>query len=178
MPPARADKRIDPAAVVVMGVAGSGKTTVASELAKRLGWVYADGDGFHPPANVAKMTSGQPLDDADREPWLRAIAAWIDERSAAGETGVVACSALKRAYRDILRSAAGPVRIVYLKGEGALIKDRMARRAGHFMPTSLLDSQFRTLEEPGPDEHVIVVDIGGTPETIVSEIARRLDVSS
>jgi gluconokinase len=178
MTPAPAEYRAAPAAVVVMGVAGSGKSTIAAALAARLGWVYADGDSFHPPANVAKMTAGQPLDDTDREPWLRAIAAWIDERATAGETGVVACSALKRAYRDILRSATGPVRIVYLAGQGGLIKDRMARRAGHFMPTSLLESQFRTLEPPTPDEHAITVDIAGAPEAIVAQIVRGLGLES
>ncbi len=175
MTPARTERRTAPAAVVVMGVAGSGKSTIASALARRLGWVYVDGDAFHPPANVAKMTSGQALDDADREPWLRAIAAWIDARAAVGETGVVACSALKRTYRDILRSASGRVRIVYLEGEGGLIKDRMAQRAGHFMPTSLLESQFHTLEEPTPGEGVIAIDIAGTPEAIVDAIVAGLE---
>lgn len=175
MTPERTERRAAPAAVVVMGVAGSGKSTIADALARRLGWIYVDGDAFHPPANVAKMTSGQALDDADRAPWLRAIATWIDARAAAGETGVVACSALKRAYRDILRSASGTVRIVYLRGEGGLIEHRMAQRAGHFMPTSLLESQFRTLEEPTPDEGVIAIDIAGTPEAIVDAIVARLD---
>ena len=162
--------------IVVMGVSGSGKSTVASALAERLGWVYADGDAFHPPGNVAKMAAGTPLTDADREPWLRLIAAWIAARCTERDPGVVACSALKRRYRAILLGEApeGAARIVYLKGELALIEERMRQRAGHFMPASLLESQFRTLEQPTPSEGVIAVDIAGSPQDIVAEILRRL----
>ncbi len=139
-----------PSVVVVMGVSGSGKTTVASLLAGRLGWEFEDGDDFHPAANVEKMQSGSPLTDEDRWPWLAAIAAWIDKVRAEGRHGVVTCSGLKRAYRDVLVGGRPDVRLVYLKGDRELIGRRMAARHGHFMPTSLLDSQFRTLEEPGP----------------------------
>ncbi|MGI9169405.1 MAG: gluconokinase [Caulobacteraceae bacterium] len=148
-----------PPVLVVMGVSGSGKTTVARPLAERLGWPFKEGDECHPPANIAKMESGLPLDDADRAPWLAAIAAWIDARAAAGEAGVVTCSALKRAYRDRLTDGRPQVRIVYLRGSRALIADRVASRTHHFMPPSLLDSQFADLQEPRPDERPIVIDI-------------------
>ncbi|MGE7415737.1 gluconokinase [Methylobacterium tarhaniae] len=163
-----------PAVVVVMGVSGSGKTTVASLLAGRLGWEFEDGDDFHPPANVEKMQAGSPLTDEDRWPWLAAIAAWIDTLRAEGRHGVVTCSALKRAYREILVGARPDVRLVYLKGDRELIGRRMAARHGHFMPTSLLDSQFRTLEEPAPEENPLVVSVGATPQAIVAEIGAAL----
>lgn len=163
-----------PAVVVVMGVSGSGKSTVASLLAGRLGWEFEDGDDFHPPANVEKMQAGHPLTDEDRWPWLAAIAAWIDRLRAEGRHGVVTCSALKRAYREILVGDRPDVRLVYLKGDRELIGRRMAARHGHFMPTSLLDSQFRTLEEPAPDENPLVVSIGATPQAIVAEIGEAL----
>jgi carbohydrate kinase (thermoresistant glucokinase family) len=156
--------------LVVMGVSGSGKSTIAALLAARLGWEYADGDWFHPAANVEKMHAGHPLTDADRVPWLQAIALWIDARRAAGGHAVVACSALKRAYRDILIGPRRDVGLVYLKGEPALIARRLARRHEHFMPAGLLASQFDTLEEPAPDEHPLVVAIDGTPEDIVAGI--------
>ncbi|TNC16013.1 gluconokinase [Methylobacterium terricola] len=159
-----------PAVIVVMGVSGSGKSTVASLLAGRLGWEFEDGDDFHPAANVEKMQAGTPLTDEDRWPWLAAIAAWIDRVRAEGRHGVVTCSGLKRAYREILVGDRPDVRLVYLKGDRALIGRRMAARHGHFMPTSLLDSQFRTLQEPAPDEAPLVVSIGGTPQAIVAEI--------
>jgi carbohydrate kinase (thermoresistant glucokinase family) len=159
---------------IVMGVSGSGKTTVAVRLADALGVAFLEGDELHPPANVEKMKSGTPLTDADRWPWLRAIAARIDEWRAAGKGGVVTCSALKRAYRDILVGDRPEVRLVYLAGSHRLIHERMAARHEHFMPLGLLDSQFKTLEEPGPDERPIVVDVGGTPEQIVAEILRQL----
>ena len=148
-----------PPILVIMGVSGSGKSTVARPLAERLGWPFAEGDDFHPPANIAKMKAGVPLDDADRAPWLAAIAAWIDGQAAAGAAGVVTCSALKRAYRDRLTDGRPQVRIVYLKGSRAVIAARVAKRAHHFMPPSLLASQFADLEPPGPDEHPIVIDI-------------------
>ncbi|QRE72779.1 gluconokinase [Methylobacterium aquaticum] len=165
---------IPPAVIVVMGVSGSGKSTVASLLAGRLGWEFEDGDDFHPPANVEKMQAGHPLTDEDRWPWLAAIAAWIDRLRAEGRHGVVTCSALKRAYREILVGDRPDVRLVYLKGDRDLIGRRMAARHGHFMPTSLLDSQFRTLEEPASDENPLVVSIGATPQAIVAEIGGAL----
>ena len=155
--------------VVVMGVSGCGKTTVAALLAASLGWNLLEGDAFHPPANVAKMAAGIPLTDADRWPWLRAIAAAID-----GSRSVVACSALKRAYRDVLIGDRTDARLVYLKGSKALIAERLAARQGHFMPPGLLDSQFAALQEPGPDENAIVVEIGGSPEWVVRAIEARL----
>jgi carbohydrate kinase (thermoresistant glucokinase family) len=160
--------------VVVMGVSSSGKTTIARGLAEAEGWTLLEGDSFHPPANVAKMASGHPLTDDDRWPWLRAIAAGIDACRARGESAVVACSALRRAYRDILIGDRKDVRLVYLKGSRKLIGERMAARKHHFMPTALLDSQFSTLEEPGPDENPITVEIGGTPDAIVAAIRERL----
>ena len=163
-----------PSVVVVMGVSGSGKSTVASLLAGRLGWEFEDGDDFHPAANVEKMQAGHPLTDEDRWPWLAAIAAWIDRVRAEGRHGVVTCSGLKRAYRDVLVGGRPDVRLVYLQGDRELIGRRMAARHGHFMPTSLLDSQFRTLEEPAPDEDPLVVSIGATPQAIVAEIVETL----
>lgn len=154
---------------VVMGVSGSGKTTIGVRLAERLGWPYAEADDMHSPANVAKMAAGQPLTDADRKPWLEAIEAWIDGRIAAGGTGVVSCSALKRSYRDGMRKPG--VRFVYLDGSRELIAARMSARHGHFMKAAMLDSQFADLEPPGPDERdVIRVDISGTPEQVVNHI--------
>lgn len=160
--------------LVVMGVSGSGKTTIAKGLADALGWSLLEGDTFHPPANVAKMAAGTPLTDADRWPWLHAIAAAIDANRARGTNAVVACSALRRAYRDILIGERPDVRLVYLHGTRALIAERMRARHGHFMPPALLDSQFQTLEEPGPDEHPITVDVGGTPDDIVHAILEHL----
>ena len=160
--------------LVVMGVSGSGKTTIAKGVAAAKGWSLLEGDTFHPPANVAKMAAGTPLTDEDRWPWLRAIAAAIDADRARGESAVVACSALRRAYRDILIGDRPDVRLVYLRGSQALIGERMRARPGHFMPASLLDSQFQTLEEPGPDENPITVEIGGTPDEIVRAILERL----
>ncbi|HLG47251.1 MAG TPA: gluconokinase [Reyranella sp.] len=159
---------------IVMGVSGSGKTTVAAMLAGALGVAFLEGDDLHPRSNVEKMRSGTPLTDADRWPWLRAIAARIDQWRAEGKAGVVTCSALKRSYRDVLIGARPEVRLVYLRGSRKLIHERMAARHEHFMPVGLLDSQFATLEEPGPDERPIVVDVGGTPDQIVAEILRQL----
>lgn len=160
--------------VVVMGVSGSGKTTIAERLAAAEGWPLLEGDSFHPPANVAKMAAGTPLTDDDRWPWLRAIAAAIDAYRARGENAVVACSALRRAYRDVLIGDRSDVRLVYLKGSRNLIAGRLGARKGHFMPAALLDSQFSTLEEPGPEENPITVEIGGTPDVIVQTIRERL----
>jgi len=163
--------------VVVMGVSGCGKTTVARLLAERLGWQMQEGDALHPPANVAKMSAGTPLTDEDRWPWLREIAAVIDRWRAAGTSGVVTCSALKRAYRDILVGDRPDVRLAYLRGSKPLIAERLAARKGHFMPPALLDSQFATLEEPGADERPIVLDVADTPAAIVDHLAARLDAA-
>ena len=167
-----------PCALVVMGVSGSGKSTIADRLAARLGWRYEDGDRFHPPANVAKMSAGQPLTDEDRWPWLQAIADEIDRLAASGQRAVVACSALKRAYRDILVHGRDDVRIVFLNGTQDLIADRLAARKGHFMPPGLLASQFRTLEPPQPDERPITVSIDAPIEAIVDDIVSQLKVPS
>src|ERR1700751_5689424 len=145
--------------LVVMGVSGSGKSTIASMLAQRLHWVYEDGDWFHPKSNIEKMHHGEPLNDEDRWPWLRAIAAWIDATRHAGSHGIVACSALKRGYRDILIGDRPDVRLIFLKGERDLIARRIAARADHFMPSTLLDSQFAALEEPQAGERPIIVSI-------------------
>jgi gluconokinase len=165
-----------PFAVVVMGVSGSGKSTIAEHLAARLGWRYVDGDLFHPPSNVAKMSAGHPLSDEDRWPWLRAIAAEIDELLAAGISSVVACSALKRVYRDILVHGRDDIRIVMLDGTKELIAKRLAARKGHFMPPGLLDSQFRTLEPPQPSERPVTVSIDAPVDSIVDDIARQLEL--
>jgi gluconokinase len=166
-----------PSVIVMMGVSGSGKSTIASMLAHRLGWTYEDGDWFHPKANVEKMHHGEPLTDADRWPWLNAIAEWIDETRKAGRHGVVACSALKRAYRDILIDGRPDVRLVFLKGDQELIARRIAARDDHFMPASLLDSQFAVLEEPAADEHPITVSIAPHPREIVDAIVAKLGIA-
>jgi len=163
--------------VLVMGVAGCGKTTVGARLANALGARFHEGDAFHPPANVEKMRRGEPLTDQDRLPWLKAIAAAIASVDAAGESAVFACSALKRSYRDILRAASATLRIVYLSGGEALIRERLEARRGHFMPPSLLPSQFRTLEPPDPAEQAVVVDIGQSPDAIVARVRAALDQS-
>jgi gluconokinase len=160
--------------VVVMGVSGSGKSTIATGVAKRAGWVLLEGDSFHPSANVAKMHAGIPLTDADRWPWLHAIAAREDQLRAAGTSAVVACSALKKAYRDILVGPRPDVILLYLRGSKSVIGARVAARQGHFMPPALLDSQFATLEEPGPDEHPLVVELGGPPEAEIENAMRQL----
>ncbi len=160
--------------VVVMGVSGCGKTTVARLLAERNGWAMQEGDALHPPANVAKMSAGTPLTDADRWPWLHAIAAVIDGWRASGTSGVVTCSALKRAYRDILIGDRTDVRLAFLRGGKALIAERLAARKGHFMPPALLDSQFAGLEEPTEDERPIVLDIGAGPEEIVGRLENEI----
>ena len=164
-----------PCALVVMGVSGSGKSTIADKLAERLGWTYEDGDKFHPASNVAKMSAGQPLTDEDRWPWLRAIADEIVRICGAGEHAVIACSALKRAYRDILVHRRDDVRIVYLKGTPKLIADRLAQRKDHFMPPGLLASQFKTLEPPDASENPVTVSIDASVETIVGDIVRQLN---
>ncbi len=164
-------------AVVVMGVSGSGKTTVAELLAKQLAWPFMEGDRLHPAANVEKMRQGIPLTDADRAPWLDRIGEELKRWAAEGRSGVMTCSALKRAYRDRLRSARPDVRFVYLKGSEALIEARVARRHHEYMPASLLRSQFDTLEEPTPDEQVVIVDAGGSADKEVAAVIGALKLS-
>lgn len=159
--------------VVVMGVAGTGKTTIGPMLAQRLGVPYAEGDDFHPEANIAKMSAGTPLTDDDRWPWLDAIGAWAHAR--AGRGGVVSSSALKRSYRDRLRAAAPDVVFVHLTGDRELVEDRMAHREGHFMPTALLDSQFAALQPLEDDEAGVAVDVSGSPEEITDRALAALD---
>jgi gluconokinase len=163
-----------PCALVVMGVSGSGKTTIADRLAERLGWPCEDGDKYHPKSNVEKMSAGHPLTDEDRWPWLNAIADEIGRVCEARGHVVVACSALKRTYRDVLLRGRDDVRIVFLNGAQKLIAGRLALRKDHFMPPGLLDSQFRTLETPGPDENAIDVSIDASVDAIVDDIVRNL----
>jgi len=161
--------------VILMGVSGSGKSTVGALLAQRLHWEFADADWFHPTSNVDKMHKGIPLTDEDRWPWLDAIAAWIDQIRCGGEHGVVTCSALKRRYRDVLIGDRSDVRLVYLKGDETLIARRIATRHEHFMPPSLLHSQFTALEEPGVDEMPITVSIEPQPRDIVDQVLGALN---
>jgi gluconokinase/shikimate kinase len=155
-----------------MGVSGCGKSTVGALLAGRLGWDFEEGDDLHPTANVEKMAAGHPLDDEDRKPWLATIGAWIREHTDAGRPGVITCSALKKSYRDVLRG--DHVTFVYLAGTHDQIARRLAARHGHFMPASLLDSQFATLEPPTPDENSITVDISESSSVEADEIIDRL----
>jgi gluconokinase len=166
-----------PHALILMGVSGSGKTTIGETLAARIGWCYEDADTFHPASNVAKMSAGQPLTDEDRWPWLRAIADEIDRVGVAGERIVIGCSALRRVYRDLLVHGRSDIRIVYLDGAQDLIADRLGQRKGHFMPPGLLTSQFKTLEPPTPDEHAVTVSIDAPAETIVDDILRQLKLT-
>ena len=163
-----------PSVLVVMGVSGSGKTTVAALLAGRLGWELGDADDWHSPANVRKMHGGTPLSDDDRWPWLASIAAWIDATRSTGQHAILACSALKRAYRDVLIGDRSDVRLVYLRGEEALIQDRQAARLNHYMPASLVHSQFETLEVPGADERPLVVDVVTPAHDVVTRIMEQL----
>ncbi|HEX5760886.1 MAG TPA: gluconokinase [Thermoanaerobaculia bacterium] len=160
--------------VVLTGVAGAGKTTVGRLLATELGWRFVEGDELHAPASVAKMARGEPLTDEDRRPWLAALRAAIADLLARGEDAVVTCSALKAAYRDELRVDPARVRFVLLAGDYALIDRRLASREGHFMPRSLLASQFAALEAPGKNEDVLTVHVTGSPEEVVETIRRRL----
>jgi gluconokinase len=164
-------------ALVVMGVSGSGKTTIADKLAERLGWTCEDGDKYHPKSNVEKMSAGHPLTDEDRWPWLNAIADEIERVCTARGHVVVACSALKRTYRDVLLRGRDDVRVVFLNGTQQLIANRLAARKGHFMPPGLLDSQFKALEPPGPDENAIDVSIDAPVDTIVDDIVGKLQAT-
>lgn len=160
--------------LVIMGVSGSGKSTVAGVLAGRLGWDLAEGDDLHPEANVAKMHSGQPLTDEDRWPWLELIAGWIRSRTEVGQPGIITCSALKKKYRDVLRGE--NVVFVFLQGSKDKISDRLASRHGHFMPPSLLESQFEALEEPGADENHISLSVSASPAEEAQEVIERLEL--
>lgn len=163
-----------PRALVVMGVCGAGKTEIGRRLAEALGWVFLDADDFHPPANVEKMRAGTPLTDADRWPWLDALAAVLRDATAGRGNSVVACSALARRYRDRLGLPHPLIRLVHLDDASGVIRERMACRTGHFMPTSLLDGQLALLERPTADERPIVVDVAATPEAIVGSIVAAL----
>ena len=167
-----------PPILVIMGVSGSGKTTIAEELVARLGWPFQEGDALHPEANVAKMHAGIPLNDADRQPWLAAVAAWIDGQRAKKQPGIITCSALKRAYRDVIIGGRPEARLVYLRGSREVIAEHLAGRHGHFMPASLLQSQIDALEHTGPDEEPLIVDIGLSPGKVAEEIIRLLGASA
>ena len=158
--------------LVLMGVSGSGKSTVAALLARRLSWDLEEGDDLHPAANVAKMASGEPLTDADRWPWLDRVAGWIRRELDTGRSGIITCSALKRSYRDRLRAPG--VTFVYLNGTHDLIAQRLAERRGHYMPGALLDSQFADLEPPGPDEDCLWVDIGPPAASQADQVIEAL----
>jgi carbohydrate kinase (thermoresistant glucokinase family) len=160
--------------LVVMGVAGSGKTTVGKLLARRLGLSFCDADELHPPANIAKMEAGEPLTDADRQPWLRAIADWADEHRRAGTSAVLACSALKASYRAVIRGDNDDVQLIYLRGPRSVLAERLAGRFGHFFSPTLLNTQLDTLEEPTPDEDPVEVDISQTAAQMVERIVTSL----
>lgn len=167
-----------PLIILVMGVSGVGKTSVAKALAARLGWSFEEGDDLHPQANISKMHAGEPLTNADGRPWLEAVAAWIDGQRARGLDGVITCSALKRAYRRIVIGDRPDVRLVYLRGDRSLIAARLAKRHGHFMPASLLQSQLDTLEEPGPEEHPLVMEVSRPTGEIVETIIEALGLAN
>jgi len=160
-----------------MGVSGSGKSTIGAALARALGVPFVEGDDYHPAANVERMARGIPLTDDDRAEWLRALAARIREAKRAGSGLVMTCSALKRAYRDVLRAEAEELRFIFLRGPRPLIAERLAGRRGHFMPPSLLDSQLATLEVPSPDEGAWAYEIEGSPETIVAALVARIEAT-
>ena len=163
-----------PVVLVMMGVSGCGKSTVAALMAGLLGWPFEEGDALHPASNIEKMKVGHPLTDDDRGPWLEKVAEWVEERLDAGESGLITCSALKRSYRDVINRRGSGVVFVYLAGSRETIAARLAARHGHFMPPGLLDSQFADLEEPTPDEPQIRVDIGPAPGVIARGIVAEL----
>lgn len=160
--------------LVVMGVSGVGKSSVAAELVRRTGWVFVEGDDLHPERNRAKMASGVPLDDDDRWPWLRRVAAWIGEQEATGRNAVVTCSALKRSYRDLLRDGHPSARFVHLLAPAELIAARITARRNHYMPPSLLESQLATLESLQPDEAGIEVETTGAPAAVAERVLQQL----
>jgi carbohydrate kinase (thermoresistant glucokinase family) len=166
--------RVAPAVLVLMGVSGSGKSTVAQELHRVLGWPFQEGDDLHPPANVEKMRFGRPLDDQDRLPWLQAVARWIDGQLAAHQPGIITCSNLKRAYREITIGSRRGVTLVYLKGDEPVIQRRMLNRVHRYMPPALLGSQFDTLEEPVADEHPVTVVVHGSIAETVIQLLTQL----
>jgi carbohydrate kinase (thermoresistant glucokinase family) len=170
-------QEVRPLVLVLMGVSGCGKSTTGARLSKLLGWPFRDADSFHPPANIDKMSRGVALTDDDRQPWLAAIAAWIDERLQRGEPGIVSCSALKRAYRRVLIGERSGVRLVYLQGDRALIGDRISRRKHHFMPPALLTSQFAALEAPQADERPVMVSVALPPRRVVDSIVAQLGLA-
>ncbi|GAA3731026.1 gluconokinase [Plantactinospora mayteni] len=163
--------------VVVMGVSGSGKTTVAEGISALTGLTFAEADEFHSESNVELMRAGVPLDDTHRWPWLRELAGWMAERAAEDVSTVLACSALRRSYRDVLRQGPPSVDFVFLDGSAAVIRERLSRRAGHYMPASLLDSQIATLERPGSDERVRTLDVAAAPEELVEAAIEGLGLS-
>lgn len=165
-----------PVCLVVMGPSGTGKTTTAKGLAARLGWRFAEADEFHPKANIDKMSAGIPLNDEDRAPWLVAIRDWVSGEGAAGRSTVITCSALKRRYRDVLRGAAARVRFVELNGDEALIRERMEKRKGHYMPPSLLASQYADFEPLQPDEDGVRVPVEAAPEAVVDDALSQLSL--
>jgi gluconokinase len=167
-----------PLVLVLMGVSGCGKSTTGTRLSKLLGWPFRDADSFHPQANIDKMSKGLPLTDEDRQPWLTAIAQWVDERLASNESGIVSCSALKRSYRRVIVGDRPDVRLVYLKGDMALIGDRISRRRNHFMPPALLKSQFDALEEPQADERPLSVPVVLSPRRVVESIMQQLGLAA
>jgi carbohydrate kinase (thermoresistant glucokinase family) len=164
--------------LIVMGVSGVGKSTIAEALNAHLRWPYKEGDELHPAANVEKMKHGIPLDDADRKPWLEAVKAWIDLRVTAGDPGIITCSALKRSYRDMLIDHRPNVRVLYLRADVPVLEAHLANRTGHFMPPSLLESQLRTLEEPAADENPITVQVDGSVEDTVQAILAAMKESA
>jgi len=170
--------RSRPPILVIMGVSGVGKSAVAQEVAARFGWPFQEGDALHPEANVAKMQAGIPLTDPNRQPWLERVAAWIDDQRVKKQPGIITCSALKRSYRQIIVGDRPEVRLIYLRGSRDLIAQRLAGRSGHFMPASLLQSQIDTLEEPGPDEDPLTVDVKAPASQIAEEIIRLLGASA
>ncbi|WP_434316007.1 gluconokinase [Leifsonia sp. P73] len=163
-----------PVVLVLMGVSGSGKTTVAELLALRLGWSFQEGDALHPRENILKMSSGHPLNDQDRAPWLKKVADWVGAQLDTGQNGIITCSCLKRAYRDLVNRRGSGLVFVYLAGSPATIAQRLRARKGHFMPPALLTSQFADLEEPTADEPAIRVDVGQSSDLIAQQIVERL----
>ena len=167
---------VPPVVVVLMGVSGSGKTTVGAILSEMLHWDFEEGDSLHPIANVRKMAAGYPLTDEDRAPWLQLVEGWAAGQLAEGRSGIITCSALKHDYRDVLRKAGEGVRIVYLQGDEQTVTIRQTARTGHFMPASLMHSQFSTLEVPTPDEGVLMVNVGPPPRVVAQEIVTQLNL--